>query len=66
MSVWRCPRCGSVTALEPRFGEIVSVYDLCTPGTDARAGRSPTRMEPVAADDGAEGTRERELVNSSA
>ncbi len=66
MSVWRCPRCGSVTTLEPRFGEIVSVYDLCTPGTDARAGRSPTRMEPVAADDGTEGTRERELVNSSA
>jgi len=63
MGVWRCPRCGSIATLEPQFGEILAVYDLCATSTDTRAGRGPVRMEPVALED-VVGTRERELVNS--
>jgi hypothetical protein len=67
MGLWRCPRCGTVVTLEPRFGQIVGVYDLCTEGTDARAGRGPTRMEPVAqALEGTSDVRQPELVNSPA
>ena len=65
MGLWRCPRCGTVVALEPRFGQIVGVYDLCTEGTDARAGRGPTRMENVEqALEGTSDVRQPELVNS--
>ncbi len=65
MESWCCPRCGSVVMLEPRFGQIVGVYDLCTEGTDARAGRGPTRMERVvpASPEGSLEVREPELVS---
>jgi len=65
MGLWRCPRCGTVVTLEPHFGQIVGVYDLCTEGTDARAGRGPTRMEPLAqALEGTSDVRQPELVNA--
>lgn len=64
MGLWRCPRCGSVVTLEPRFGQIVSVYDLCTEGTDARAGRGPTRMEPITQTEEQAEVRPPELVTS--
>ncbi len=65
MESWSCPRCGSVVKLEPRFGQIVVVYDLCGEGTDARAGRGPTRMERVVpASEGSLEVREPELVSS--
>jgi len=64
MEVWRCPRCGSIATLEPKFGEILAVYDLCSTSTDTRAGRGPVRMEPVTLED-VVGAREPELVNSS-
>jgi hypothetical protein len=65
MGLWRCPRCGTVVTLEPRFGQIMGVYDLCTEGTDARAGRGPTRMEPVVASpEGTSEVRQPELVTT--
>lgn len=63
MAVWRCPRCGSIATLEPQFGEILAVYDLCATSTDTRAGRGPVRMERVALED-VVGMPEPELVNS--
>ncbi len=49
--------------MEPKFGEILAVYDLCSTSTDTRAGRGPVRMEPVTLED-VVGAREPELVNS--
>ena len=49
--------------MEPQFGEILAVYDLCATSTDTRAGRGAVRMEPVSLED-VVGTREPELVNS--
>jgi len=63
MGVWRCPWCGSIATLEPQFGEILAVYDLCSTSTDTRAGRGPVRMEPVTLED-VVGAREPELVNT--
>jgi len=63
MGVWRFPRCGSIATLEPQFGEILAVYDLCSTSTDTRAGRGPVRMEPVTLED-VVGAREPELVNT--
>lgn len=63
MGVWRCPHCGSTVTLEARFGQILAVYDLCAMGTDARTGRGPVRMEPVASEPYA---REPELATSRA
>ncbi|MDQ7820477.1 MAG: hypothetical protein QN173_04510 [Armatimonadota bacterium] len=62
MGVWRCPRCGATVTLQPQFGEIVAVYDLCG-RRDPRSPSAPVRMEPVSADTvGAASSPERELV----
>ena len=52
---WRCPRCGAVALMEPRYGdEILAVYDLCTVLTDPRGAtptgggnHTPVRMEEL-------------------
>ncbi|MDQ7844523.1 MAG: hypothetical protein QN141_05600 [Armatimonadota bacterium] len=47
-TVWRCPQCGSVVEVEPRFGdEVVAVYDLCGARDTPRGARLPVRMERV-------------------
>lgn len=52
---WRCPQCGAVAVMEPRYGEeILAVYDLCTVRTDPRGAtpagggsHAPVRMEEL-------------------
>lgn len=47
-TVWRCPRCGAVTEMDPRMGEeVVAVYDLCGSPDEPRGPRVPVRMERV-------------------
>lgn len=64
MSIWRCPRCGSIAVVEPQFGDVVAVFDLCNHGGDLRAHHTPVRMEAADPSVLDEMTREPELVGS--
>lgn len=47
-TIWRCPRCGAVSVIDPQMGDdVVAVYDLC--GWQDASGESgtPVRMERV-------------------
>lgn len=47
-TIWRCPRCGSVTVMDPQLGdELIAVYDLCGSPDEPRGARVPVRMERV-------------------
>ena len=47
-TTWRCPRCGSVTVIDPKAGnEVIAVYDLCGSPDEPRGTRAPVRMERV-------------------
>jgi len=47
-TTWRCPRCGSVTVMDPKLGdEVIAIYDLCGSPDEPRGTRVPVRMERV-------------------